>query len=169
MHICLCSWALGIFKNIWIRTYFGPVTVDSVGGSHHFVFSRHGSKLAMFLIASDVLHFWRHIFSANQNLATLDPEKLQGFNGTLQYLSSLLFYPLLEEPHHLQKSVCAVKRPLSPFESAPSSPKRPNLYQKKPILCQKSPNPSQKSPILCQKSPITSKEPNLLLIAPYPH
>ena len=115
------------------------------------------------------MYCWRHIFSADQYLAAVAPEKLQGFNGTLLYLSSLLPYPLLEEPHHLQKSVCAVKRALSPFESAPSSPKRPILCQKRPILCQKSPNPSQKSPILCQKSPITSKEPNLLLIAPYPH
>ena len=31
MHICLCSWALGMCKNIWIQTYFGPVTVDSAG------------------------------------------------------------------------------------------------------------------------------------------
>ena len=32
MHICPCSWALEIYKNIRIRTYFGSVMVESVRG-----------------------------------------------------------------------------------------------------------------------------------------
>ena len=32
MHICPCSWAHGIYKNIGIRTYFASMTAESVGG-----------------------------------------------------------------------------------------------------------------------------------------
>ena len=51
IHICPCSWALGTCKTICIQTHFGQVTVDFVGGSHHFAFLRHGIKLAIFCIA----------------------------------------------------------------------------------------------------------------------
>ena len=40
MHICPCSWAVGICKQIWIQTYFGPVMVDSEEVFRHFVFMR---------------------------------------------------------------------------------------------------------------------------------
>jgi len=36
MHICPCSWALGICKNIEIRTYFALVTAESMGVFCHF-------------------------------------------------------------------------------------------------------------------------------------
>ena len=38
MHICPCSLAVGICKKIWIQTYFGPMTVDSVENFRHFAF-----------------------------------------------------------------------------------------------------------------------------------
>ena len=51
MHICPCSWALTICKNIGIRAYFGSVAVESVGVFCHFALWRHGTKLATFFIA----------------------------------------------------------------------------------------------------------------------
>jgi len=46
-----CSWAGGISMKIWIQTYFGPVTVDSVEVFRHFAFWRHGTRLPTFFIA----------------------------------------------------------------------------------------------------------------------
>ena len=51
IHICPCSCALLICKNIGIRTYFSTVTVESVWGFRHFALWRHGFRLATFFIA----------------------------------------------------------------------------------------------------------------------
>ena len=72
MNICPCSWTVGISKKIWIQTHFGLVMIDSEEVFRHFAFWRHGSRLATF-------------FEPIKNLATLDPEKLQGFHGTPLY------------------------------------------------------------------------------------
>ena len=85
MHICPCSMMIGIFKKIWIQTYFGPVTVDSVEIFRHFAFWRHGSRLASFFIVPQNCIFWGATFELIKNLATLVPEKLQGFYETLLY------------------------------------------------------------------------------------
>jgi len=85
LHICPLSWALGIFKNIGIRTYFGSVAVESVKVFRHFVFWRHGTRLATFFIAPAKCIFWGISFEPIKNLATLVPEKLQGLHGTPLY------------------------------------------------------------------------------------
>jgi len=58
MHIWSCSWALRIYKKIWIQTCFGPVTVDSVEVSNHFAFWRHRFKLATVFSAPKNCTFW---------------------------------------------------------------------------------------------------------------
>jgi len=85
MHTNPWSWALRAFKHIQIRTYLGRWRSILWGGFHHIAISRHGSKLAMFFIASMNCIFWDTSFVLIKNLATLDPEKLQGFYGTLLY------------------------------------------------------------------------------------
>ena len=85
MHISSCSWSTGMSKKIWIRIYFRPVTVDSVEIFCHFAFWRHGTRLASFLIVPKNCIFWGATFELTKNLATLVPEKLQGFYGTLLY------------------------------------------------------------------------------------
>ena len=91
MHICPCWWALGISKKMWIQTYSELVTVDSVEISHHFVFWHHGTRLANFLIEPMNCIFWGASFKLIQNLATLVPEKLQGFYEPLLYHCYTLF------------------------------------------------------------------------------
>jgi len=85
MHICPCSRTLGISKKIWIQTYFGPVTVDSEEVFRHFEFWRHGSRRATVFTAPKNCIFRGASFEPIKNLATLDPEKLQGFHGTPLY------------------------------------------------------------------------------------
>jgi len=85
MHICPRAWAVGISKKIWNQTYFEPMTVDFVEIFHRCAFWRHRSKLASFFIASKNWIFEGASFKRIKNLATLDPEKLQGFYGTLLY------------------------------------------------------------------------------------
>jgi len=51
MHVCPYSWALGICKNIGIRTYLASVAAESVGFSATFAFWRGTSRLATFFIA----------------------------------------------------------------------------------------------------------------------
>jgi len=67
-------------KKIWIQTYFEPVTVDSVKFFHHYAFWRHGIRLATFFIGSKNCIFQCTSFEPIKNLATLIPEKLQGFH-----------------------------------------------------------------------------------------
>jgi len=62
MQICLCSWALGLYKNVGIRTYFGLVTAESVWFFHHFAFCIKVLRLANFFIAPKNCTFLRHIF-----------------------------------------------------------------------------------------------------------
>jgi len=81
MRICFCSWALETCKKFGIRTYFGSVTIESVRGFRHFAFWRHGFKLATFWIVHINCFFRGASFEPIQNLATLNPEKLQGFHG----------------------------------------------------------------------------------------
>jgi len=85
MHICPCSRTVGISKKIWIQNYFGPVTVDSEEVFRHFAFWRDGSRLATFSIAPKNCIFCGVSFEPIKNLATLDPEKLQGFHWTPIY------------------------------------------------------------------------------------
>jgi len=67
---------------LWIKA----VTVDSMEGFHHFEFLRHGFKLATFFIEPKNSVFWGSTsFELIKNLATLNPEKLQGFHGTPLY------------------------------------------------------------------------------------
>jgi len=61
MHICACLRTIGISKKNWIQTYFGLVTVDSEEIFRHFVFWRHGSRLATFFIAP--VFFEAHLLS----------------------------------------------------------------------------------------------------------
>ena len=82
MYICICSWALGTCENIGIRTYFRPVTVESVGGFRHFALWRHGFQLATFFITLKNCIFSGASFKLIENLATLNPEKLEGFHGS---------------------------------------------------------------------------------------
>ena len=84
-HISPCSRTVGISKKIWIETYFKPVTVDSVEVFRHFAFWRHGTRLTTFFIAPKNCIFWGTSFETIKNLATLVPEKLQGFHGTPLY------------------------------------------------------------------------------------
>ena len=58
MHICPCSRALGICKNIGIRTYFSLVTAEIMGFSRHFAFCSLGNRLASFLIVPKNCIFW---------------------------------------------------------------------------------------------------------------
>jgi len=44
-----CSWALEIFKKIWIQTSFGLMMVDFVEVSWYVAFLRHGCILAIFV------------------------------------------------------------------------------------------------------------------------
>jgi len=85
MHVCACLWAVGIYKKTWIQTYFELVTVDFVEIFHHFAFWRHGTRLASFVIVPKNCIFWGASFMLIKNLATLVPEKLQGFCETLLY------------------------------------------------------------------------------------
>ena len=78
MHICPYSRALGICKNIGIRTYFGSITVESVGVFRHLRFVASGTDLPAFLLYLRTA-FLRRIFGA------LFPKKLQGFHWTLLY------------------------------------------------------------------------------------
>jgi len=85
MHICLCSRALGMCKNIDIRTYFGSMTVESVGVFRHFAFCSLGNRPASFLIVPKDCIFWGASFELIINLATLFPKKLQCFHWTFLY------------------------------------------------------------------------------------
>ena len=85
MHICPCSRALGICKNIGIRTYFGSMAIESVGVFRHFAFCSLENRLASFLIAPKNCFFWGASFELIKKLATLFPKNLQGFHWTLLY------------------------------------------------------------------------------------
>jgi len=66
--------------NIGIRTYFGSMTVESVGVFRHFAFCSLGNRLASFFIAPENCIFKGASFELTKNLATLFPKKLQGFH-----------------------------------------------------------------------------------------
>ena len=68
MHICPCSWALGVCKNIGIRIYFGLVTAKSVRFSHHFAFLYKSTQTCLF----SVLHLW----TAFQEAHLLGPSRI---------------------------------------------------------------------------------------------
>jgi len=55
------------------------------GVFRHFVFRRHGTRLATFCIEPKNCIFWGASFEPFKHLATLVPEKLQGFHGTHLY------------------------------------------------------------------------------------
>ena len=85
LHICPCTRALGIWKNIGILVYFGLVTAEIMGGFRHFAFCSLGNRLASFFVVPKNCIFWGASFELMKNLATLFPKKLQGFHGTLLY------------------------------------------------------------------------------------
>jgi len=85
MHIWPCPCAVGMSKKIWNQTYFEPMRVDSVEIFHRFAFWHHGSKLASFFTVLKNCIFWGASFKLINNLATLDPVKLQAFYRTLLY------------------------------------------------------------------------------------
>jgi len=95
MHICPCSRTVGISKKIWMQTYFGLVKVDSEEVFCHFAFWRHGSRLATFFIAPKNCIFLEA--QPIKNLATLDPEKLQGYPHI--QLIFFLFFSGFESTH----------------------------------------------------------------------
>jgi len=95
MNICPCPWSIGISKKIWIHIYFGLVKVDSEEIHRHFVFWRHGTRLASFIIVPQNCIFWGATFELIKNLATLVLKKLTGFYETLLYHS----YTLVPLPH----------------------------------------------------------------------
>ena len=82
MHISPSSWALGICKNIGIRTYFGSVTAESVQFFHQFALCIKVPGLSTLFIAPKNCIFWGAVFEPIKNLATLGTWKLQGFHGT---------------------------------------------------------------------------------------
>jgi len=64
MHICPCSWALGIFKNIGIRTYFALVTAVSVRVFRHFcVWCKKRPDLPLFLLHLNTAFFEEHLLT----------------------------------------------------------------------------------------------------------
>ena len=85
MHICPCSLALEICKNIGIRTCFGSVTAEIMGVFRHLAFCSLGNRLASFFFVPKSCIFWGASFELMKNLATLFPKKSQGFHGTLLY------------------------------------------------------------------------------------
>ena len=99
MHICLCSWALGICKNIRHQTYFGSITAESVRFFHHFALCMKVPRLATFFVASKNIIFGGASFEPLQNLATLGTFKLQAFHGNPPPI------PLLHPTHSLSHSL----------------------------------------------------------------
>ena len=69
MQICPCSLALGLYKNVGIRTYLGLVTAESVRFFHHFVFCIKVLRFATFFIAPKNCIFWGTSFVPIKNLA----------------------------------------------------------------------------------------------------
>ena len=94
---CPCSWAIEICKNIRIRGYFGLVTIDCGDGSRHIAILRHDNKLAIFCIAHLSCIFQGISCELITILATLLPEKLQGFYPILL----LHCYILTTDSHEL--------------------------------------------------------------------
>jgi len=123
MIIRTCSWSIGISKKIWIQTYFGPVTVDSVEIFRHFAFWRHGTRLASFFIVPKNCMFWGATFELIKNLAISVPEKSQGFYETLLYHCYTLVYGCVLCSISLLSVYMCVRIPLSlrSIAEAPSS------------------------------------------------
>jgi len=80
VHICLC-----ICKNIGVRSSFGSMTVESVGGFRHFASCSLGNRLAILFIVPQTCMFWGASFELITNLATVLPKKVQGFHWSLIY------------------------------------------------------------------------------------
>jgi len=86
---------LPLFKGSWnvqehwhsddIRTYFGSMTVESVGFFRHFAFCSLGNRPASFFIVPKDCLFWGASFELIINLATVFPKKLQCFLWTFLY------------------------------------------------------------------------------------
>ena len=77
MYICPCSWALGICKNIRIRTYLGSVTSESVGVFRHFGVLYKTCHL--FFYCTKVLHFLRCVFWAHKKSGNFERLKVTRF------------------------------------------------------------------------------------------
>ena len=74
MHICPCSWPIGISKKLWIQMYFGLVTVDPPEIFQDFAFWCHGTRLANFFIVPQNCIFWRRSHDQKLFLGILLPE-----------------------------------------------------------------------------------------------
>jgi len=95
MHICPCSRALEIYKNIGIRTYFGSITAEIIGGFRHSAFCSLGNRIASFFFVPKNCIFWGASCELIKNLETLFPK----IHGTLLYHCYTLDLPA--EPVHL--------------------------------------------------------------------
>jgi hypothetical protein len=90
-HICICAPVQGLLEYErtlgfgHIRTYFGSITVESVGVFCHFAFCSLGNRLASFFIVPKKCFLWGASCELITNLATLFLKKSQGFHGTLLY------------------------------------------------------------------------------------
>jgi len=80
VHICPCSWALGICKNIGIRTYFASVTAESVGGFRHFCVLYKSDRSCHFFYCTWELHVLRCIFWAHQKSGNFVRLKITRFS-----------------------------------------------------------------------------------------
>jgi len=71
---------------------FWPVMVDYVEVFRDFACCRHGTRIATFFIEPKNCIFRGASFEPIKHLATLVPEKLQGFHGTHLYHCCTLAY-----------------------------------------------------------------------------
>jgi len=80
MHICPCSQALGICKNIGIRTYFDSVTAKIMGFFRRFAFCSLGNRLASFFIVPKNCILWGTSFELIKKLGNFVPQKVIRFS-----------------------------------------------------------------------------------------
>jgi len=94
VHICLCSWALGMCKNIWIQIYWpSDGRFKFCWGFHHLAFVRHRIRFVMCRVklpAHVNCIIESAFFKLIINLADSTPEKLQGFGALLYHCYTLL-------------------------------------------------------------------------------
>jgi len=78
MHICPCSWALGICKNIGIWNYFASVTAKSMGGFRHSCGLYKSARTCHFFVPKNCI-FWDASFETLKKLTTSCAQKFQVF------------------------------------------------------------------------------------------
>jgi len=85
MYAYLPLLALGICKNIGIRTYFDSVTAESVRFSHHFPCAIKVPRLATFLIHLRTAFFESHLLSPLKIWQLWVPKRYKVFIKTPLY------------------------------------------------------------------------------------